>query len=78
MFNGVLDIPINQQLWFVALFAWVIVLKGLALWKAAQREEKWWFIAFLVVNTLGILEIVYYYIFSERHRHGHGHEAKNA
>ncbi len=37
----------------------VIVLKGYALWHAARRSEKWWFIALLVINTIGILELVY-------------------
>jgi hypothetical protein len=31
----------------------------MALWRAARRGEKAWFIAFLFVNTLAILEIVY-------------------
>ncbi|HTP56994.1 MAG TPA: DUF5652 family protein [Candidatus Paceibacterota bacterium] len=65
MFNNILAIPLDRQLWFLALFAWSIVWKGLALWKAAQKGSKPWFVVFLVVNTLGILEILYYYVFSE-------------
>ena len=38
---------------------WTIVLKGYALWAAARGGQKRWFIVILVVNTLGILEIVY-------------------
>ncbi|MFZ3043563.1 MAG: DUF5652 family protein [Minisyncoccia bacterium] len=38
---------------------WTVVLKGFALWHAARGSQKWWFIALLVVNTLGILEIIY-------------------
>jgi hypothetical protein len=38
---------------------WTIVLKGYSLWYAAHANQKWWFIAILVINTLGILEIVY-------------------
>lgn len=38
---------------------WTIVLKGYALWFAARASQKWWFIALLVINTLGILEIIY-------------------
>lgn len=38
---------------------WTIILKGFALWHAARGSQKWWFIALLVINTLGILEIVY-------------------
>ena len=37
----------------------IIVLKGYALWHAARRDEKWWFIVLLVINTLGILELIY-------------------
>jgi methionyl-tRNA synthetase len=37
----------------------IIALKGYALWHAAKRDEKWWFIILLVVNTLGILELIY-------------------
>jgi len=38
---------------------WTIVLKGYALWNAARNSQSAWFIALLVINTLGILEIVY-------------------
>ena len=65
MFNNILAVPLDNQLWYLALFAWSVVWKGLALWKAAQKEQKWWFIAFLVVNTVGILEILYLYVFSK-------------
>ena len=39
--------------------AWSLLWKGLALWRAAKRGDMWWFIAFLLINTLGILEIIY-------------------
>ncbi len=38
---------------------WSLVWKGLALWKSAQKGDKIWFVIMLVVNTLGILEIIY-------------------
>jgi hypothetical protein len=38
---------------------WSLAWGGLALWHAAKRNEKWWFIAFLLIHTAGILEIVY-------------------
>jgi len=65
MFNNLLAIPLDRQMWFLALFAWSLVWKGLALWKAAQKGSKPWFVAFMVINTLGVLEILYYYVFSE-------------
>ena len=38
---------------------WSLVWKGLALWHCAQRKQGRWFIALLIVNTLGLLEIIY-------------------
>jgi len=55
---------------FVALFAlltiWSIIWKGIALWKAARNESKAWYIVMLVVNTIGILEIIYIFFFSKK------------
>lgn len=65
MFANILDIPVERQLWFLALFFWVIAWKGLALWKAARKGSAPWFIVLLIINTVGILEILYYYVFSE-------------
>lgn len=45
---------------WILIFALVeIVLKGYALWFSARRGQKWWFIALLVINTLGILPLIY-------------------
>ena len=43
----------------IVLVLWTVILKGYALWNAARNTQKWWFIALLVINTLGILEIIY-------------------
>lgn len=48
------------------LITWSLVWKGLALWHAARLGHKAWFVALLVVNTLGILEIIY--IFAIAHK----------
>ncbi len=50
---------------FLLLIAWSLVWKGLALWRASQRGEKTWFVALLVINTAGILEILYLFVFSK-------------
>lgn len=49
------------------IFAWSILWRGLALWRAAKYHQKSWFIAILVVNsaTMGILEIVYLFGFAK-------------
>lgn len=43
----------------VIMALWALPWKGVALWQAAKRGEKWWFVAMLVTNTVAILEIVY-------------------
>ena len=46
--------------WLIVLYSlYIIPIKGWALWRAARREEKGWFIALLIVNTAGILELIY-------------------
>lgn len=36
-----------------------LILKGIALYKSARREQTIWFVALLLVNSLGILPIIY-------------------
>jgi len=48
------------------LALWSIFWKGLALWKAARRNQPLWYVALLVVNTVGILEIIYIFAFARR------------
>ena len=43
----------------VILAVWSVAIKGYALWVAAGRGEKWWFIAILLINTIGLLELFY-------------------
>jgi len=54
----------NPYLSFL-LVLWVLPWKGVALWKAARQEQKWWFIPLLVINTVGLLEILYIFVFSK-------------
>lgn len=53
---------------FIILMVWSIVWKGLALWKAAKNNDNVWYILMLVLNTSGILEIIYYYFISKRQK----------
>ena len=48
----------------VLLMTWAIAWKGVALWKSARQSQPVWFVILLVVNTLGILEILYIFVFS--------------
>jgi hypothetical protein len=50
---------------FVLLILWSVIWKGIALWKAARNGSKVWFIVLLVVNTVGILDILYIFVFGK-------------
>ena len=50
----------NEQLvLIIAIIIWDITWKGFALWKAARNESKGWFVALLLVNSVGVLPIIY-------------------
>jgi len=49
----------------MVLSIWTLIWKGLALWKASKKNSIPWFIILLVVNTIGILEILYIFVFSK-------------
>jgi len=38
---------------------WTMVWKGFGLWHSAKNRQKGWFIAMLVLNTAGLLPIIY-------------------
>jgi hypothetical protein len=69
MATGVLE-QISSQLgisiWILIVIAvWSLVWKLIALWKSARKRHLAWFIVLALVNTVGILEILYVYIFSD-------------
>lgn len=45
---------------------WSTLLKGVALWRAANLKQRNWFIVMLIVNTIGILELVYLFRFASK------------
>jgi methionyl-tRNA synthetase len=47
------------------LIAWSLIWKGIALWRSARNNQKGWFVALLIINTFGILEILYIFVFSK-------------
>ncbi len=62
--GGSIFLGIGGLILAISIF-WSVYWKGRALWKAAQRKELYWFITLLLINTLGILEILYLYVFTK-------------
>jgi hypothetical protein len=77
MYNPSFSAPLGMNwfsgagaLVFTLVVIWSIIWKGLALWRAAREGSKPWFVVLLIVNTLGILEILYLYVFSAKGKTG--------
>ena len=47
---------------------WALVWKGFALWRSAELRQRYWFIAILVVNTFGVLEIIYLFLVAKNYK----------
>ena len=49
--------------WLIPLIVWSITWKVLALWKAARNRQLGWFLFLFVINSAGVLEILYIYYY---------------
>ncbi len=64
--NNVLQILQPNNPLFYLVIAWAVIWKGIALWHAARNKQLVWYIALLIVNTVGVLEIVYLIFFRKK------------
>jgi len=54
-----MELLVQYQAYIAIALVWSAVWKGLALWRAARLKHVGWYIVLLVINTLGIFEIIY-------------------
>lgn len=62
MFNN----PMGNLLFILLMVFWILPLKGYALWTAVKNNDKGWFIALVILNTVGILELIYIFGFTKK------------
>ncbi len=43
----------------IVLVIWELIWKGVALWYAARNNQRAWYVFILILNTVGILPILY-------------------
>jgi methionyl-tRNA synthetase len=53
------------------IVVWGLVWKGFALYRAGKQNQPGWFVALFLINTVGVLEILYLAFFSKRRRRPH-------
>jgi hypothetical protein len=57
----------TSNLLFLALIVvWTVFWKGYSLWTSARAGQKYWFIAILLINTFGLLEIIYIFAVAKK------------
>ncbi len=61
-----LGAPLWAKVLIIVVVIWEGIWKGIALWRAARNGHLIWFIAMIVVNSVGILPIIYILVFSKR------------
>ena len=64
-FGVSLGLSLGIGFFLALLIIWSLAWKALALWKAAREGSKIWFVVLLLVNTAGILEIIYIFTISK-------------
>ncbi len=65
-FTTAIDLSNIQLILLAAAIIWSVIWKGIALWKSARNGQPAWFICLLIINTVGILEIVYISFFQRK------------
>ncbi|MBU2562225.1 MAG: hypothetical protein KKF68_01020 [Nanoarchaeota archaeon] len=63
-----LNLPVGAIIILIIILLWELVWKLIGMWKAAKKGSVAWFIVLAVLNTVGILSILYVYVFSEMKR----------
>lgn len=52
----------------IIVILWELIWKGFALWRSAKNGQKSWFVAILLINSFGLLPIIYLAFFSGKRK----------
>lgn len=58
-----LDSPLMRTLIIGAILT--LPLKIVGIWRSARNDQKGWYAAMVLLNTVGILELIYLFYFAE-------------
>lgn len=62
------QLPVALFVLIIFLVIWEMAWKGIAMWKAGRNGQLQWFVATFLLNTIGILPIVYLSFFQKKQR----------
>jgi len=67
-----LSLWVQSAPWVVPLLIiiaiWDIIWKGIGMWKSARSRQLAWFVIMFILNTVGILPIIYLLYFQKSSR----------
>jgi len=52
----------------IIFIVWSLFWKGFSMWRAARNNQSWWYVALLIINTVGLLEIIYLAFFQKKRK----------
>ncbi len=52
--------------WLLPLILLDLILKGFALWKSGRNNQPYWFVFLLIINSAGILPVIYLIFFDKK------------
>ncbi len=61
-----MTIETSMLLWIIPLGLWELLWKAIALWKTGRNNQLYWFGFILILNTVGILPIIYLVFFQKK------------
>jgi len=67
--NSLGDFSTGGIILLLIVIFWVLPWKIYALWTASKNNHKTWFVILIIVNTFGILEIVYVFAVAKKKWH---------
>ena len=63
---SVLGISVNFLIVIILISVWDGIWKIVALWKSARNKQLAWFILLAIINSVGILPILYIFVFAKQ------------
>jgi len=62
---GLEAFPLWLLILLIPLLIWEVIWKAIGMWKSARNNQLAWFIFILIINSAGILPIIYLIFFQK-------------
>jgi hypothetical protein len=63
------NLDLSWIILIIILAVFEIIMKGITLWKCGRNNQINWYIAILILNTAGILPVIYLMYYQKDQKH---------